>query len=114
MTHPEPETRPSAESPVVQSREQFWQERIAHWQQSQLTQIAYCRQEGLSIHQLKYWRKKLEPRGETSARRSAFVPLQLAPGVRDDALRLTLPNGIVVSGISEQNLAVVSRLVAQL
>ena len=107
---------PAAETVPAADREPYWQEHLARWQQSGLSKIAYCRQENLSIHQLKYWCRKLRPnaRVKRKSSRRAFVPLRVATPASTESLTLTLPNGMRVGGISEQNLAVVKQLVEQL
>ena len=44
---------------AVQERRAFWQEHLAQWQASGLTQVAYCRQHGLHRNQFGYWKKRL-------------------------------------------------------
>jgi len=44
---------------AVQERRAFWQEHLAHWHASGLTQVAYCRQQGLNRDQFGYWKKRL-------------------------------------------------------
>jgi hypothetical protein len=44
---------------AVQERRAFWQDHLAHWQASGLTQVAYCRQQGLNRDQFGYWKKRL-------------------------------------------------------
>lgn len=38
----------------------FWRQHIQAWQSSGLTQSAYCRQNYLKVHQLIYWKKKID------------------------------------------------------
>jgi len=38
----------------------FWRQHIQAWQSSKLTQSAYCRQNHLKVHQLVYWKKKID------------------------------------------------------
>jgi hypothetical protein len=44
---------------MVQERRAFWQEHLTQWHASGLTQVAYCRQQGLNRDQFGYWKKRL-------------------------------------------------------
>jgi hypothetical protein len=40
-------------------RRTFWREHLAQWHASGMTQVAYCRQHGLTLAQFGYWKKRL-------------------------------------------------------
>ncbi len=42
-----------------QAKRQQWQQHIAHWQQSTLSQRAFCEQTGLKFATFDYWRRAL-------------------------------------------------------
>src|SRR5512142_1062617 len=46
---------------AVLERRSFWQDHLAQWQRSEMTQVAYCRQQGLHVAQFGYWKKRLLP-----------------------------------------------------
>ena len=46
---------------AVLERRSLWQDHLAQWQRSGLTQVAYCRQQGLKVAQFGYWKKRLLP-----------------------------------------------------
>jgi hypothetical protein len=106
------EIDPKAESP----REPDWPQHFERWRQSGLTQSEYCRQEQLSRHRFKYWRRKLEPEGVRRRRKreSGFVPVQVRASTGTPSLSLSLPNGMVLRGIDAGNVDLVRRLVEQL
>ena len=54
---------------AVQERRAFWQEHLAQWQASGMTQVAYCRQHGVNRDQFSYWKKRL-----LSARSAGTAP----------------------------------------
>ena len=39
-------------------KRRYWQEHIASWRKSGMSQRTYCRKHDLKFHQLVYWRKK--------------------------------------------------------
>jgi len=56
----------------------FWAEHIAAWQRSGLAQGAYCRQNGLSLSSLRYWRARLDKSRDTAPGSSiTIVPVPL-------------------------------------
>lgn len=74
-------------------KRRFWKEHIDRWQQSGMSQVAYCRQYELKAHQLTYWKKRLaQPDAGV-----AFVPLQftrnLPVPVSRSPFHLLTPNG---------------------
>ncbi|MGM0882959.1 MAG: IS66 family insertion sequence element accessory protein TnpA [Bacillota bacterium] len=48
------------------NRNQEWTERIANYQSSGLTMAAWCAEHHVTLHQLKYWLRKLSPRSRKS------------------------------------------------
>ncbi|HYQ91696.1 MAG TPA: IS66 family insertion sequence element accessory protein TnpB [Candidatus Competibacteraceae bacterium] len=59
----------------------FWQDHLGQWQRSGLTQVAYCRQQGLKVAQFGYWKKRLLPPQAPDAAPGAtpgFIPVQRA------------------------------------
>ena len=50
-----------------QSKREFWKSHIRNWQDSGLTQDAYCRKHHLKTHSLIYWKKKLTQNVATNA-----------------------------------------------
>lgn len=57
-------------------KQRFWQVHIRAWGKSGLSQKEYCKQHGLSNHQLGYWKRKFS----TSPKRrnnSKFVPVPM-------------------------------------
>jgi len=42
----------------LEQKRSYWKQHIDSWQQTGLTQVAYCRQHNLKHHQLVYWKKR--------------------------------------------------------
>ena len=101
----------SANSKPAQEHD-FWQTHVAQWQNSGLTQAAYCRQHGLAENSLSYHKRKrssgLKPIKHSSP---GFIHVQLAPAIpREEPLVVHLGNGVSVSGITPHNLTLVKQL----
>jgi hypothetical protein len=57
----------------IHRKSSFWEHHLGRWQQSGLSQRAYCRQNDLRPHQFYYWRRRiLKPRPDVS-----FLPVTL-------------------------------------
>jgi hypothetical protein len=57
----------------LEQKRTYWKQHIDHWQQTDLTQVEYCRRHNLKHHQLVYWKKRfLKTELDVS-----FVPLKL-------------------------------------
>jgi hypothetical protein len=70
-------------------KQSYWQAKINDWQQTDLTQPAYCKQHDLSYSQFCYWRNRIN-RGEKPTRK--LIPINLAPP--STPVSLILPSGI--------------------
>lgn len=55
----------------------FWQQRIQEWEASELTQVAFCKEQNLSFENFKKWRQRLSAR-TTSSKRLRLVPIAAA------------------------------------
>jgi hypothetical protein len=94
----------------------YWQQDIDQWKSSGQSQVKFCQANDLSYHRFVYWRHKFErgPRGCQDKRESGgFATVDY----RQDAnsgLTLSLPNGLVLRGISADNVSVVRQLLEQL
>lgn len=89
----------------------YWQQQIEAWQSSGLSQNQFCQRHELTYHRFVYWRRKLEvsARSRSSGRRSGFAVVNYQPEF-DAGLTLSLPNGLVVRGISAGNISLVRQL----
>ena len=56
-------------------REQLWQERVAQWQSSGLSQRTYAIEHGFSARQVSYWVRRLTGTQEAPG----LVPVRVAP-----------------------------------
>ena len=78
------------------SKSEFWKEHLAGWQNSGLTQAAYCRQHTLSLPSFGYWRRVLSwpPLVPSSL---SLVPIVVGePEPVVESIEVRLPNGVQV------------------
>lgn len=111
------------------SRLAHWQQHVERFSQSGISAKAYCAQASLSYHCFLYWRGKLtqskaEPSSmPNSPSTSGFVQVQSSSSVKptypscvsetdllERGLKLTLPNGLMISNIQTDNLALLGLL----
>jgi len=78
----------------MQQNRNFWQHHLEQWQQSGLSQRAYCREHHLKPHRFYYWRRRiLKPQPKVS-----FLPVTLpVDNPRQPQLvRILMPNGYAI------------------
>jgi hypothetical protein len=65
---------------AVLERRAFWRDHLTQWQASGMTQVAYCRQQGLHREQFGYWKKRLllARSAGTAPRGADFIAVQWA------------------------------------
>ncbi len=87
-----------------QGRREFWEGHLEQWEQSGLSQLAYCRQHHLKSHRFYYWRRRILKK-QTNV---SFLPIRLSanPMPHPQTVRVLMPNGcsIEIEGLdgSEQ------------
>lgn len=95
----------------------LWGQHIQNWQKTELSQSAYCRDHGLNYHRFTYWRRKFANQSSParhSIQRSGFIPVKSCTSVDAQSLTATLPNGVLLQGITVSNLSVVKQLLGLL
>ncbi|RSZ55046.1 hypothetical protein HF313_15580 [Massilia atriviolacea] len=87
-------------------REQVWQERVAQWRASGLSQRAYALANGFPVRQVGYWIRRLTV-GQVAP---ALLPVRVTPAVAvasaislrsDRGWTLTLPGDVPASWLAE-------------
>ena len=94
----------------------YWQQHIDQWKSSGQSQAKFCQTNELSYHRFVYWRRKFErgPGGSKERQESGgFATVDYRQDV-GGGLTLSLPNGLVLRGISADNVPVVRQLLEQL
>lgn len=97
-----------------QQRADYWHEHITAWQASGLSGQVFCQQHQLTYHQFVYWRQKYRtPENNISpgfAKVTAATPL----AGHSSELTLSLPNGLVITGFNDNNVALLGAILRQL
>ena len=79
---------------TTQNKRRFWERHLEQWQQSRLSQLAYCRKHDLKPHRFYYWRRRiLKPQPDVS-----FLPVTLPADTPQGSqlMRILMPNGCVL------------------
>ena len=112
---------------VQHGRREFWEAHVEAWQDSGLTQRAYCREHQLPETQLSHWKHRLEKLRRRQGDAKRLVPIQvigasvtdgrpaeIEPPRRQDApdshLTLVLGNGLRLEIGEEFNPSTLSRV----
>lgn len=83
-----------------EEKERFWQEHIQGWSQSGISQVGYCREQGLKETAFTYWKGKLT-RGRLAD--SDTPPISLVPvGVKVNVESESLPRVITPKPVTTQ------------
>ncbi len=101
----------------TESLSTLWASHIQSWQKTQQSQSAYCRDHDLNYHRFTYWRRKLVKQAGSArhpVQRSGFIPVEACSAVAAQSLTATLPNGVLLQGITASNLTVVKQLLGLL
>jgi hypothetical protein len=78
-----------------EQRRRFWQQHVEGWQQSGLSQIAYCRRHDLKVQQFYRWRRRIMAASPSPV---SFLPVTLAAPTRQHpaSIRIHTPNGFTI------------------
>ena len=99
---------------TTQERADFWQQQITVWLDSGLSGHAFCKHQALVYHQFAYWRKKLEQPADSDSLPVFARVAMPAPVATEVDLTLTLPTGVVISGLHAGNISLLGAIMRQL
>lgn len=108
-------------------RRSFWKRHVTACNESPLSKASYCREHKLTYSQLIYWFSRFdvnkqpavacaesEPPATQSSRASRLLPVVLREHQDSQAgIQITLPSGVVITGITEQHVSVALQLLDQ-
>jgi hypothetical protein len=92
---------------AISQKQTFWQQHIQAWQNSSLSQSAYCAKHELSLASFGYWRKRVK----------LSSPQKIIPVVRETTVvgvQLRSPGGWQVALPANVSLAMLRELMASL
>jgi len=94
----------------------YWRGQLEAWQKSGQSQQAYCKANDLNYHRFGYWKRKFRERTEAARthQRTGFVPATYASQTPCNGLTLAFPNGLILQGITTDNLSAVDQLLRRL
>lgn len=100
-------TQKAHDPSTLKSKSIDWKALVFEWQSSGLSVSEFCRKYKVPKHQIHYYRKKYLSSSEASASMqtqlsgSRFAQVALSTSSSSNELRISLPNGVVVSGFSD-------------
>jgi len=101
-----------------QQAKSFWLDHIRQWDQSELSQAAYCRQHDLCEQKFSYRKRQSGFANELVNTSSGFAQVQvdnlIQSRVSDMGLSIRFNNDICIEGITENNLSLIPQLLTVL
>ena len=94
-----------------QQRADYWREQITLWQASGLSGQIFCQQHQLTYHQFVYWRQKYRDSEENIL--PGFAKVTTTVPVNSAELTLSLPNGLVITGLNDCNVTLLGAILRQ-
>jgi len=58
------------------TKSEQWQQHLNLWHESGLSQVAFCQQHNIAVHNFQYWRKRLSPKTQLT-KTKALIPITL-------------------------------------
>jgi len=87
---------------AISQKQKFWQQHIQAWQNSALSQAAYCNKHELSLASFGYWRKRVKtdapPKIIPVVREAPIIGVQLRS---PSGWQVALPANLTVSALHE-------------
>ncbi len=93
-----------------EQRRRFWQQHVEGWQQSGLSQAAYCRSHDLKAQQFYRCRRRILA---AAPRPVSFLPVAIASAPRQSpaAIRIHTPNGFTIEADPPEDGAELGQLI---
>jgi transposase-like protein len=104
----------------MSERAQYWTRMLGAWEQSGLSQLEFCRREGINAGTFAWWKRQLRkargdvPRRQGQPRKAAgrFVEVRLTNSSLLSTYEVVLPRGRSIRVPSQFDAQVLSRLIA--
>jgi hypothetical protein len=101
-----------------QQAKSFWLDHLQQWNQSELSQAAYCRQHDLCEQKFSYRKRQSCLAKKTAISSTGFARVQVDSAIQSSAsdigLSIRFNNGICIEGITENNLSLIPLLLTVL
>ncbi|NOQ77292.1 MAG: hypothetical protein GQ475_05815 [Methylococcaceae bacterium] len=101
-----------------QQAKSFWLDHIRQWNQSELSQAAYCRQHDLCEQKFSYRKRQSTFAKKATTSSAGFTRVQVDSSIQsstsDVGLSIRFSNDIRIEGISESNLTLIPQLLTVL
>jgi hypothetical protein len=93
----------------------FWQDHIAQWQASGLSQAGYCRQQEICAHKFSYWKRQLQAPSKSVTHEpiAGFARVQVDSHRQAGSglgLSLHFNDGTQLTGITQANVCLIKQL----
>jgi len=92
---------------------EHWRHNIDAWKTSGQSQAEFCSVNELSYHRFCYWQRKFHRQAQQKAS-GGFAAVSRQPEPISNGLSIALPRGLVVQGITADNLSLVYQLLSRL
>jgi hypothetical protein len=105
-------------SDAARNSQEYWLAHNEACKDQSISKAKYCRNNELTYHCFIYWHakfsEKVHERMDLKTNSSKLIPVALAQSVYTAELQTHLPNGVMISGISDQSISLIGRLIYQL
>ena len=100
--------------PTAKDRVAYWQPHIDAWRASGLSAKRFCSQHSLPYGQFLYWSREQRGVADNEPASGAFARVVPVADTRQGGLTISLPGGVQIGGINEDNVVLLQRILAQL
>jgi len=103
---------------VNQQAKSFWLDHIRQWDQSALSQAAYCREHKLCEQKFSYRKRQSDVAKKAASSSTGFTRVHVDKSIQsptsDKGLSIRFNNDICIEGITENNLTLIPQLLTLL
>jgi hypothetical protein len=104
----------SSQTGETSSQKKFWQHHIQAWQDSGLSQRAYCQKNNIKEYRFSHWKSRLAKNSVSGCFVRVPMPTHLPVPIKRSALHVYSPNGFRVDVEEDFDPGLLKRLLAVL
>jgi len=99
---------------MAESRRDFWNNHIRTWQESECTQIEYCKKNDINKNTFQYWKNRIK-KGWKKCNESKLVEVTLrkSPSSNSDII-IILKNGLKIQINSDADIILIKEIISSL